>query len=75
MNNEQKRRRTRGDVNALFDVIELSCCWPYSGAQQLLDAALIEPWFWCFPYYRNLTRFLQCSFEHEDESIALKGLH
>jgi hypothetical protein len=24
MNNEQKRRRKRGDVNALFDVIELS---------------------------------------------------
>jgi hypothetical protein len=29
MNNEQKRRRTRGDVNALFDVIELSVLLAY----------------------------------------------
>jgi hypothetical protein len=46
MNNEQKKRRMRGDVNALFDVIELSCCWPFrrrpATAERRADRGLVS---------------------------------
>jgi len=46
MNNEQKRRRKRGDVNTRFEVIELFCFRLYKTASgKLPDAALIEDWF------------------------------
>jgi hypothetical protein len=43
MNNEKKRRRKCGDLNARFEVIELFCfgCM-CSGVRQMPDAAFIE---------------------------------
>jgi hypothetical protein len=46
MNNEQKRRRKSGHVNARFEVIELFLFSALqNGVRQLPDAALIEDWF------------------------------
>jgi len=45
MNNEQKRRRKRGNVNTRFEVIELFVSSLQNGVRQLPDAALIEDWF------------------------------
>jgi len=43
MNNEQKKRRKRGDVNARFEVIEFFLLRLYMAASgKLPDAALIE---------------------------------
>jgi len=43
MNNEPKRRRKRGHVNARFEIIELFLFWALqNGVRQLPDAALIE---------------------------------
>jgi hypothetical protein len=53
MNNEQKRRRKRGDVKAWFDVIELSCIGSTCGVRQLPDAALVEKCFGCSPTAGN----------------------
>ena len=48
MNNEQKRCRNRGDVNARFDVIELFLFRLYVAASgKLPDAAWIEKWPVC----------------------------
>jgi hypothetical protein len=61
MNNEQKRRRTRGDVNARFEVIEFFLFSALqNGVRQLPDAALIEIWFVFLVLEPN--SILQCEF-------------
>jgi hypothetical protein len=48
MNNEQKKRRKRGDVKAWFDVIDFLVIRSTGGVRQLPDATLIEQWPVCF---------------------------
>jgi hypothetical protein len=47
MNNEQKKRRKRGDVNGRFDVIDFLVIRSTGGVRHLPDATLIEQWFGC----------------------------
>jgi len=61
MNNEQTRRRKRGDVNTRSDVMEPFSYRLYKTASgKLPDAALIEDWF--VSLFPEPNSILQCEF-------------
>ena len=72
MNNEQKKRRKRGNVNAPFEVIELFLFRLYVQRRPADAGRRLHRGFGFFSYCWNLTRSCNVSFEHQDgESIAL----
>ena len=72
MNNEQKKRRKRGNVNAWFEVIEVFLFRLYVQRRPADAGRRLHRGFGFLSYCWNLTRSCNVSFEHQGgESIAL----